>query len=79
MFSRPNKPSKSNTPRKLRQNYRISPKGLALLAAVETGLLPEIEVDGVRGYDDVLFTRFWDCFMSKLDKRQSDTQHNRRD
>lgn len=38
---------------------RLSLKGCALIAAVDSGLLPEIERDGQIFYDSVLFNRFW--------------------
>lgn len=44
---------------KKKASHRITLKGLALIAAIETGLLPEIEKDGQRGYDEELFGRFW--------------------
>ena len=50
----------------------VSPKGLALIAAVETGLLPE--VDG--GWDDRAFERFWTRFTQELQKQGADYLKN---
>lgn len=47
---------------------KLTLKGLALIAAIETGLLPEIERDGVVGYDTDLFNRFWDAFSKSVEK-----------
>ena len=49
-------------------NMKLTLKGLALIAAIETGLLPEIERDGVVGYDTDLFNRFWDAFSKSVEK-----------
>lgn len=46
-------------PTRNRKRMRLSLKGCALIAAVDSGLLPEIERDGQVGYDEVLFNRFW--------------------
>lgn len=52
------------------KSFRPTAKGLALVAAIETGLLPEIEQDGETGYDDELFQRFWTMFQSQLRNNQ---------
>ena len=59
-------------------HYRISLKGLALIAAIETGLLPEIERDGELGYDDELFGRFWDMY-NKLAEEQNNLFRKKRE
>ena len=41
---------------------KLSPKGKALLAAIDTGLLPETE----KGWDDEPFNRFWYRFSQDL-------------
>ena len=46
--------------------YRLSAKGAAFIAAVESGLLPEICVNGERGYDGELFERFWCMYTRSL-------------
>ena len=51
---------------KMPSSMQITAKGEALIAAIETGLLPEIEKDGVRGYDDELFSRFWHEFVARM-------------
>lgn len=60
------------------KSYRISLKGLALVAAIETGLLPEIEKDGELGYDDELFGRFWDMY-NKLAEEQNNLFRKKRE
>lgn len=59
------------------QHMKLSLKGLALIAAVETGLLPEIERDGETGYDDELFSRFWDMY-NKLAEEQNKPFYKKR-
>lgn len=44
--------------------YTVSEKGIALLAAIESGLLPMTE----EGADDVLFNRFWDIYQKRLQR-----------
>lgn len=61
MFSKQSMPG--NT-----QDMKLSLKGCALIAAVESGLLPEIERDGVTGYDDELFSRFWAMYNELVKK-----------
>lgn len=51
--------------KKMPTAYRLSAKAEGLIAAVESGLLPRIERDGVTGYDDELFGRFWDMLLEK--------------
>ena len=48
---------------------RLTHKGLALIAAIETGLLPEIERDGIIGYDDELFSRFWNKYNALVEEQ----------
>ncbi len=48
---------------------KLSLRGLALIAAIETGLLPEIERDGEAGYDDELFNRFWDAYSKSVEEQ----------
>lgn len=56
---------------KLRENERLRAalKGCALIAAVETGLLPEIERDGQTGYETDIFERFWAMYTDLSEKR----------
>ena len=44
--------------------YTISEKGIAILAAVQSGLMPEIKAGELKGYDDKLFLKFWDQFTA---------------
>lgn len=54
--------------KKPKRYFRITLKGIALVAAIETGLLPEIEKDGKRGYDNELFNRFWDEYNKNSER-----------
>lgn len=44
---------------------KITEKGRAILAAIECGLIPEID----EKYDVELFLKFWDLYMGKLYNR----------
>lgn len=44
--------------------YTLSEKGIAILAAVDSGLMPKIKVGEVEGYDDELFLKFWEQFTA---------------
>ena len=57
---------------------RLSLKGCALIAAVETGILPEIERDGQVGYDDELFDRFWEMYNKLAEEQQSNPFQSKR-
>ena len=57
---------------KKQQAMKITLKGLALIAAIETGLLPEIERDGVVGYDEELFGRFWTKYTTLAQEQRQD-------
>ena len=46
--------------------FGIGPKGLAIIAAVESGLLPKI---GNEGWDDSKFHIFWAMFTKDLRKQ----------
>ena len=48
------------------QPFRIPVKGIAFLAAVESGILPEVEENGEHGYDCDLFEKFWSLFTNGL-------------
>lgn len=41
---------------------KVTPKGMAIVAAIESGLLPEME----DGWDDTVFQLFWDRFEDLL-------------
>ncbi len=49
---------------------KLTLKGAALIAAIETGFLPEIEQDGAEGYDEALFNRFWDSYTEMAEMRR---------
>lgn len=57
---------------------RLSLKGCALIAAVESGLLPEIERDVQVGYDEVLFNRFWDMYNELAEEERGNPFRNKR-
>lgn len=61
-----------------KKRMRLSLKGCALIAAVESGLLPEIERDGQVGYDDVLFNRFWDMYNELAEEERGNPFRNKR-
>lgn len=51
---------------------RITEKGIALLSAIDAGLLPEMGDD----WDDTRFNRFWDLYQSRLSERRvKNTEH----
>ncbi len=60
-----------------RAAMRISLKGLAMLAAVDSGLLPEIEIDGKRGYNALLFNKFWAKFITFAENNGFDPLGNK--
>lgn len=43
-------------------NLYVTPKALAMMAAIESGLLPEVE----GGWDDTKFQIFWNRFVNQL-------------
>lgn len=49
--------------------YTISEKGIAILAAVQSGLVPKIKVGEVEGYDNELFLKFWDLFTTSREEQ----------
>ena len=58
---------------------KFSLKGLALTAAVEIGLLPEIGRDSVVGYDEKLLDRFWAKYITSAEEhRQDPISHKRK-
>lgn len=46
--------------------YEITDKGLAVIAAIESGLMPEVE----GGWDDTKFNEFWEKYQSSLHERK---------
>ena len=61
-----------------KKRMRLSLKGCALIAAVESGLLPEIERDGQVGYDEVLFNRFWDMYNELAEEERGNPFRSKR-
>lgn len=55
----------------------ITLKGIALIAAVETGLLPEIEINGQQGYDTARFERFWQYYNKLAEEHSKPFSKNR--
>lgn len=55
----------------------LSLKGCALIAAVETGLLPETEQDGQPCYDTKKFDKFWAMYTELAKKRQENISKER--
>lgn len=51
--------------KKLPAAFQMSAYGEGLIAAIQSGLLPHIERDGVGGYDDDLFRKFWEMLQEK--------------
>ncbi len=43
-----------------------TPKELATIAGMETGLIPEVMINSDIAYDCTLFNKFWDVFEKKL-------------
>ena len=43
----------------------LTPKGIAIMCAIDSGLLPEV----VGGWDDSLFNIFWEKFEQAMDKQ----------
>ncbi|WP_300415830.1 hypothetical protein [uncultured Oscillibacter sp.] len=48
-----------------KSTLELSPKGVALLAAARSGLLPR----QAEGFDEEAFDRFWEQFSSEMEKR----------
>lgn len=55
----------------------LSLKGCALIAAVETGLLPETEQNGQACYDTKKFDEFWAMYTELAEKRQENISKER--
>lgn len=55
----------------------LSLKGCALIAAVETGLLPETEQDGKPCYNTKKFDEFWAMYTELAKKRQENISKER--
>ena len=45
-----------------KSEFQLTPKGLALTSAIESGLLPEVE----GGWDDSKFNVFWEKYETGL-------------
>lgn len=54
-----------NEKNEFENKYQITPKGIAIMAAIESELLPEIE----GGWDDSKFNIFWEKFENSLKER----------
>lgn len=55
----------------------LSLKGCALIAAVETGFLPETEQDGQPCYNTKKFDEFWAMYTELAKKRQENISKER--
>lgn len=55
-----------------KHNFTITPKGLAQIAAIESGLCPEVE----GGYDTDAFDKFWGAYQDELRKNGLDESQN---
>lgn len=45
----------------------LTPKAIAILSAVESGMIPKItNENGEEGFDDTAFERFWENFSDAL-------------
>lgn len=59
-------------------DHQLSLKGIALLAAADSGLLPVIEIDGAHGYNAFLFDKFWAKFISLAESNGFDPVGSKR-
>lgn len=55
-------------PKKTNKAIYLTNKGIAVIAAIESGLLPK--VDG--GWDDTAFQKFWSLYEKMLAKHYKD-------
>ena len=66
-----------NVKKQYSPRLRLSLKGCALIAAVETGLLPETEQDGQPSYNMKKFDEFWAMYTALAKKRQENINKER--
>ena len=66
-----------NVKKQYSPRLRLSLKGCALIAAVETGLLPETEQDGQPSYNMKKFDEFWAMYTELAKKRQENINKER--
>lgn len=60
--------------KKMKTDFRLTEKGIAIMAAVESGLLPKVE----EGWDDTVFLKFWELFCAmRLDYTMKQLSQNR--
>lgn len=69
--------STMNVKKQYSPTLSLSLKGCALIAAVETGLLPETEQDGQPCYDTKKFDEFWAMYTELAKKRQENISKER--
>lgn len=55
------------------ENTNVTLKGLAMLAAIDSGLVPEDP--SVDGYNIAPFLRFWELFSPSLEKTLEDAKN----
>ena len=56
------------------RSFFTTPKGIIISAAIESGLIPEVERDGIKGYDLTNFENFWWSFSSECLKNRPSSE-----